>query len=184
MDDQQLIQMFWERNEEAIRETDAKYRKLCFEIAFNILGNAYDAEECVNDTYMSLWTAIPPARPRSFRAYLCGITRNISLKRFRKESALKRSRMTELSIDELEDVLPGNFSMPDLDAERLGALINDFLQTEKESSRNIFIRKYFFFDSIEIIAKRYAFSEGQVKNNLSRTRKRLKAYLKKGGIDF
>ena len=184
MDDQKLIQMFWERNEDAIRETDTKYRKLCFGIAFNILGNEYDAEECVNDTYMSLWTAIPPMKPRCFPAYLSRITRNISLKRYRQGSAQKRSRMTEVSIEELEEVLPGSFSMPDPDAEQLGKLINDFLKTEKESTRGIFIRKYFFFDSIEEIAKRYAFSESQVKNKLSRCRKRLKDYLSERGVEI
>ena len=162
MDDQELIQLFRERNEEAIRETDAKYRKLCFGIAFNILEKEYDAEECVNDTYMSLWTAIPPAQPRCFPSYLSRIARNISLKRFRQESAQKRSRMTEVSIEELEDMPPGGFSMPDLDAEQLGKLINDFFKTEKESTRGIFIRKYFFFDSIEEITKRYELSENML----------------------
>ena len=184
MDDQQLIQMFWDRNEEAIRATDEKYRKLCFSIAFNILGNEYDAEECVNDTYMSLWAAIPPAQPRCFPAYLSRIARNISLKRFRQESAQKRSHMTEVSIEELEDVLPGSFSMPDPDAEQLGKLINDFLKTEKESTRNIFIRKYFFFDSIEEITKRYGLSESQVKTRLFCCRNRLKEYLRERGFEI
>ena len=184
MDDQQLIQMFWDRNEEAIRATDAKYKKLCFRIAYNILGNECDAEECVNDAYMSLWETIPPAKPRSFTAYLCRITRNLSLKRFRYESAVKRSRMTEVSIEELEDILPGHFNMPDFGAEQLGKLINDFLKTEKESARNIFIRKYFFFDSIEEITKRYGLSESQVKTRLFRCRNRLKEYLRERGVEI
>ena len=184
MDDQQLIQMFWDRNEEAIRATDEKYRKLCFSIAFNILGNEYDAEECVNDTYMSIWAAIPPAQPRCFPAYLSRIARNISLKRFRQEFALKRSHMTEMSIEELEEVLPGNYCMPDLDAEQLGKLINDFLKTEKDCTRGIFIRKYFFFDSIQEITKRYGLSESQVKTRLFRCRNRLKEYLRERGIEI
>ena len=184
MDDRQIIELFFERSEEAVRETEAKYGKLCFRIARNILGRDADAEECVNDAYMSLWNTIPPQRPDDLAAYICKIVRNISLKRLRFDSALKRNRRTEVPLDELERILPDRIAQSEMDDRQLGQLISAFLWREPAHSRNVFIRKYFFMDSIRDIAARYSFSESKVKSMLFHTRSRLRNYLSKEGYEL
>lgn len=179
MDDLQIIELYFDRNEKAIKETEVKYGKLCFSIANNILNNEADTEECVNDTYLSVWNTIPPQRPNNFMAFICKITRNISLKRIEFNNAVKRSAHTIISLSELEEVLPGTNNQPEIEDEQLGKLISDFLRSEKEDARNVFIRKYWYFDTIADIATRYSFSEGKVKSMLFHTRNRLKDYLKK-----
>jgi len=182
MDDSQIIELYFERNEKAIKETELKYGKLCFSIANNILNNESDTEECVNDTYLSIWNIIPPQRPNNFMAFISKITRNISLKRIEFNNAIKRSAYTIISLSELEDVLPSKSNEPEIEDEMLGKLISDFLRNEKENARNVFIRKYWYFDTVADIAVRYSFSESKVKSMLFHTRNRLKDYLKKGGI--
>ena len=184
MDDLQIIELFFERSEDAVRETEAKYGRLCFRIAQNILGRDADAEECVNDAYLSLWNAIPPQKPDDLAAYVSKIVRNISLKRLRFNSAMKRNIQAEVSLNELESILPDSMAESGMDNRQLGELISAFLWREPESSRNVFIRKYFFFDPIQDIAARYAFSESKVKSMLFHTRKRLRNYLSKEGYEL
>ena len=184
MDDRQIIELFFERSEEAVRETEAKYGRLCFRIAQNILGRDEDAEECVNDAYLCLWNAIPPQRPDDFAAFVSKIVRNISLKRLRFDSALKRNRRTEVPLDELERILPDRIAQSEMDDRQLGQLISAFLWREPAYSRNVFIRKYFFMDSIRDIAARYSFSESKVKSMLFHTRSRLRNYLSKEGYEL
>lgn len=184
MDDLQIIELYFQRDEQAVRETDAKYGRLCHRIAYNILGSREDSEECVNDAYMGIWNAIPPARPSNFTAFVCRITRNLSLKRLEFLTREKRSRDVAVSLEELEAVLPDERVRPDMDDEALGGLISRFLRGQKEESRNVFIRKYYFFDSIGEIAERYSFTESKVKNMLFHTRNKLKAYLIKEGIEI
>lgn len=181
MDDQQIINLYFERNEEAIQATEAKYGKLCASIARNILGSETDSEECVNDVYLSVWNTIPPQRPNSFAAFISKITRNISLKRVRFDNAVKRSALTVISLSELENVVPDYYSS-DMEDAQLGKLISDFLRTEKPDARNVFIRKYWFFDTVSEIADRYSFSESKVKSMLYHTRNRLRDYLNKEGV--
>lgn len=183
MDDLQIIELYFRRDEQAVRETDAKYGRLCHRIAYNILGSREDSEECVNDAYMGIWNAIPPARPNNFTAFVCRITRNLSLKRLEFLTREKRSRDVTVSLDELEAVLPDDRVRPDMDDEALGRLISRFLRGQKEEVRNVFIRRYYFFDSIGEIAERYSFTESKVKNMLFHTRNKLKAYLIKEGIE-
>ncbi len=184
MDDLQIIGLFFARSEEALRETQAKYGKLCFRIAQNILGSDADAEECVNDAYLSLWNTIPPQRPLNLAAYVARLVRNISLNRLRFNSAAKRNVQAEVSLSELADTLPDHLAQAELDKRQLGKLISAFLWREPEHSRNVFIRRYFFLDSIQDIAARYSYSESKVKSMLFRTRNRLRNYLLKEGYEL
>lgn len=182
MDDLQIIELYFARKEQAIRETDIKYGKLCFQVANNVLDNAQDAEECVSDTYWNVWNQIPPTRPAHFSAFLCKIVRNLALKKLAFINALKRRPNAMISFSELEQVLPDERIAPSVDEEDLGRLISDFLRTEKEAARNVFLRRYWFFDSVSDIAARYNFRESKVKSMLLRTRNRLKIYLMKEGV--
>ena len=184
MDDQQIIDLYFDRNEQAITETDVKYGKLCHSIAYNILSNREDTEECVNDTYIGVWNAIPPTRPDNFMAFVCRIARNLSLKRLEFLKREKRSADVILSLDELSAVLPDERYAPDVSDEDVGRLISQFLRTQKEDVRNVFIRKYYFFDSVKEIAERYSFTESKVKNMLFYTRNKLKDYLIKEGVEI
>ncbi len=184
MDDLNIIELYFARNEQAIKETAKKYGKLCHRIAHNILGNDEDSDECVNDTYIGIWNAIPPARPNNFMAFVCKITRNLSLNRLEAQSRQKRSQFTLVSLDELAEVLPDESIAVSISDEDLGRLISKFLRSEKEEARNVFIRKYYFFDSIGDIASRYSFTESKVRNMLYHTRAKLKIYLTKEGIEI
>lgn len=183
MDDLMIIELYFARNEQAIKETDIKYGKLCFNMANNILFNDEDSEECVNDTYLSVWNKIPPTRPNNFRAFISKILRNLSMKKLEFNRALKRSQNVTISYTELEEVLPDTRTAPEWEYENLGKIISDFLQDEKEDARNVFIRKYYFFDSISDIAERYSFTESKVKNMLYHSRIKLREFLKKEGIE-
>ena len=184
MDDLSIIELYFARDEQAIKETDAKYGRLCHSIAYNILNNNEDSEECVNDTYIGVWNTIPPTRPNNFMAFICRITRNLSLKRIEAVARQKRSQATIVSLDELSEVLPDERIAVDTTDEDIGKAISDFLRNEKEDVRNVFIRKYYFFDSIGDIAKRYGFTESKVKNMLYHTRNKLKEYLIKEGVEI
>ena len=182
MDDIQIIELYFARDERAINETDIKYGKLCFKVANNILGSQEDSEECVNDTYLSVWNTIPPTRPMNFTAFICKITRNLSLKKLERSTAVKRMPKEIVSLDDIEDTLPDYGFSPEVSDEEIGRLISVFLRKQSEDARNVFIRKYWFFDSISDIAERYSFSENKVKSMLFHTRTKLREYLKKEGI--
>ena len=184
MDDLRIIEMYFERDEQAIKETATKYGKLCHSIAYNILNNHQDSEECVNDTYIGVWNAIPPTRPNNFMAFVCRIARNLSLKRLGTMTRQKRRPDTLVSLDELAEILPDESIADEFSDEDIGKAISDFLRNEKEDVRNVFIRKYYFFDSIGDIAKRYGFTESKVKNMLYHTRNKLKEYLIKEGVEI
>lgn len=182
MDDIQIIELYFARDERAIKETEVKYGKLCLRIATNILLNKEDSEECVNDTYLSVWNTIPPTRPNNFTAFICKITRNLSLKKLEHTNALKRTPTSVVSLDEIEDTIPDYGISAEIDDEELGRLISVFLRRQSSDVRNVFIRKYWFYDSISDIAERYSFSENKVKSMLFHTRTKLREYLKKEGI--
>ena len=182
MHDPDIIDLYFARDERAIKETDAKYGKLCYGIAYNILKNNEDAKECVNDTYVGVWNAIPPTRPDNLMAFVCRITRNLSLKRLEAMSRQKRAHTTLVSLDELAEVLPDERLSRNTNDEDIGKLISDFLRSQRADVRNVFIRKYYFFDSVSDIARRYSFTESKVKNMLHHTRAKLKEYLIKEGI--
>lgn len=182
MEDEEIIQLYFARNQQAIKETEQKYGKLCLRIAKNLLSSPEDAEECVNDTYLALWDHIPPAHPAYLASFICKVTRNLSLKKLEHTTAQKRSPDAVISLSELSDILPDSSMRASIESRELGQLISAFLWGEKEEVRNVFIRKYWFFDSVGDIAKRYSYSESKVKSMLLRTRSRLKKYLMKEGI--
>ena len=184
MDDLTIIDLYFSRDEKAIKETDIKYGRLYFSTAVNILGNDEDSEECVNDTYLSVWNAIPPARPKHFAAFICKITRNLSLKRLAYNQAQKRNRAVTVSFHEFEDYLPDNSITPDADNQEIGKKISDFLRTKSPVVRAVFIRKYWFFDTVSDIASKYSFTESKVKSMLYHTRNKLREYLRKEGIEI
>lgn len=181
IDDSEIIELFLARSENAIRQTQLKYGALCLTIAYNVLGNAEDSEECVNDTYLSLWNNIPPDIPENFKAYICRIAKNISLSRLRYNTAKKRSRDSLIPLSDLDETAAYTDGVSD---EELGRLISEFLRGQSADVRNVFLRKYWFGDSIADIAKRFSFSQSKVKSMLFQTRKRLQKYLKKEGIDL
>lgn len=176
MDDLKIIELYFARDELAIKETDAKYGKLCHSIAYHILNNHEDSQECVNDTYMGVWNAIPPTKPDNFMSFICKIARNLSLKRLEFMKREKRSQAVVISLEELESVLPDERYAPNVTDEDIGILISKFLRSQREDVRNVFVCKYYFFDSIREIAERYSFTESKVKNMLFRTRNKLKFF--------
>ncbi len=184
MDDQRIIELYFARDEQAIRETENKYGKLCFQIAINVLNAREDAEECVNDTYNGLWNTIPPTRPANFRAFAAKIARNLSLKRLEYLTREKRSAENTVPLDELADILPDERYAPGIGDEEVGKHISAFLRMEKPDARRVFVRRYFYFDPVASIAERYSFTTSKVKNMLFNTRKRLKDYLIKEGIEI
>lgn len=184
MDDSLIIELYFARNEQAIEKTQEKYGKLCHSIAYNVLNSHEDAVECVNDAYLGVWNTIPPKKPNNLKAYICKIVRNLSLKKFASMHRQKRSQDMVVSLSELEEILPNEAIAPNVSDQQLGALISKFLHGENEAVRNVFIRKYWFFDSIEDIAKRYSFSKSKVKSMLYHTRLKLKEFLTKEGVEI
>lgn len=183
MDDRELIALYFARDERALDETAAKYGGLCLSVAERLLGSREDAEECVNDAYLSVWNAIPPARPASLMAWLCKVTRNLSLKRLERAGAAKRTAVL-VPLAELEELLPASAAAPSPESGELARLLEAFLRQEKADARRVFLRRYFFFDSVSEIAARYSFSESRVKSMLHRTRARLREYLRKEGYEL
>lgn len=184
MDDEKIIELYFARDEQAIRETQDKYCKLLFSIADNILDSRSDAEECVNDTYLGIWNSIPPERPRNFMAYISGIARNLSLKRLEYLSREKRAKNLTVSLCELEDVLCDSEIRSDVSDGEISMLISRFLHTQSKEKRMVFIRRYYFFDSVEDISVRYSISKSKVKSMLFHTRRKLKEFLIKEGVQI
>lgn len=171
MDEQQLIKLLWDRSQHAPEALNRAYGKLLYRIAHNILGDHHMAEECVNDTILALWNAIPPNRPSPLISYACGVVRNIALNRRREQPEY------DLSLDELADYIPAPCSVEALDARELGRAINRFLGTISQRSRNIFLRRYWFGDSVKEIALAFSMTENAVSVRLARIRDKLRAYL-------
>lgn len=182
MEDEAIISLYFERSESAITQTDKKYGELCYSVANRILSSRPDSEECVQDAYLGIWNAIPPAHPSNFKAFVLRITRNISLSRLRKNLAKKRGADLEISLTELEAVLPDSKIRPDAEDSAIGEAINEFLGRLDTDSRVVFMRKYWFFDSVEEISKRLGFSESKVKSSLFRTREKLRRFLEERGV--
>ncbi len=184
MEDLEIVELYWQRNEEAIKETSKKYGNYCYTIANNILYNNEDAQECVNDTYLGAWNAIPPHHPNVLSTFLGKITRRLSLNKWREKNAIKRGNgEAALSFDELEECIPSNSSIKEeLALKELSEAINIFLETLKVDERKVFVCRYFYFDSIDEIAFRFSFTPSKVKMMLKRTRDRLKDYLIGKGV--
>lgn len=186
MEDKEIIQLYLDRNETAIAATSEKYGSYCKSISMNILKNDEDAEECVNDTYMKTWNAIPPQIPMIFSAFLGKIVRNISFNKYRRNNSQKRggSEMP-LILDELGDIVSGSESVEDeIDTKELLKAINGFLNSISEYKRGIFIRRYWYSDKVSDIAQRYGKSENSVSVELNRIRKALRDHLLKRGYEL
>lgn len=184
LEDSKIVQLYWERLESAITETSLKYGKYCKKIAFNILSNDEDAEECVNDTYLQTWNSIPPKKPLVLSTYLGKITRNLSLNKYKLNNAKKRgSGEVAIALDELLECIPAVGGVEqELENEVITQAINRFLCTLQETDCNIFLRRYWYLDSMSAISERYKISGNKVKSILFRTRKKMKSYLEKEGI--
>ena len=181
MHDSEIITMLWNRQQKALSEIALKYGKLLFTLSENILHCKEDSRECVNDTYLAVWNSIPPEKPDPLTAFLCRITRNISVKKLRDRNAQKRQAEI-LPIHELEYCIAGTDVENKVEAKILGKKIDEFLSSIDEDSRVIFVRRYFFGDDIETIKSVVGMSESNVYARLSRTRKKLRAYLEKEGV--
>ena len=185
MEDEDIIALYWARDERAIRETSLKYGRLCRSIAGNILASREDCEECVNDTYLALWRAIPDARPARFSAFVGKVARNTALKRCEYLSAAKRSPDALLALDELGDCVPDGKSLEDeLEARRIERAISNFLWHQREDKRVIFVRRYWYFDSIASLSEKTGYSQGKIKNILYHMRLKLRAQLESEGIEL
>lgn len=181
LQDSEIIELYIRRDETAISKTAEKYGAYCEKIAYNILIDRFDAEECVNDTYMHTWNSVPPTIPRILASFLAKITRNIAIDRYKAKTAKKRSTYAE-SLDELSECVGGGNISDEIEISAIGEAISRFLLNEKELARRIFVRRYFFEDSISDIAKAHSMTEGYVKTILSRTRKRLADFLREEEI--
>ena len=178
MDYWDILDLFFTRSEQAIVELDAKYGAIFHALAYNILASREDADECVNDAYLGAWNAIPPERPERLSAWVCRVVRNAALSRRRRDNAIKRGGNYTLALEELEGVLPAPGNVGDeLEAKELTREIECFLDTLSEENRVIFLRRYWFSDSLRDIARRTGLSEKAVNVRLTRLRRQLKKYL-------
>ena len=184
MEDQQILQMLYNRAETAIDALAKRFGACLYAIAHNILGSREDAEECTNDTYLALWNAIPPASPDPLAPYVYRTGRNIALKRLRYDGAQKRESRYDLSLDELENCLPGEDPEHILDARALGQAMDAFLARERAENRYIFLRRYWYGDSVQEIARALRIRENVVSVRLNRLRCKLKDYLEKEGYFY
>lgn len=179
MEDASITEMFRKRDENAIAELKNKYGGLCMYIAGNILSQREDAEECVNTAYYEIWNRIPPEIPDDLKTYLCRIVRNIAIKRLEYNTALKRSPSLAVSLEEIGDCMPS--VTDDMSGDELADAVSRFLRTQDELRRRIFVRRYWYGDTLADIAERFGINERTAATYLFRTRKKLKAFLQKEG---
>ena len=185
MDDKSIVDLYFSRNEEAITQTDKKYGHYCYSIAYNILTSKEDAEESVNDTYMTAWRAIPPRRPSALSAFLGKITRHISIDRWRERVATKRGGgEIPLALEELKDCISGMQDV-EMEYERKEVLKTyvKFLEALPTTERRVFLCRYWYVESIETIADKFGFSQSKVKTMLHRTRAKLRKQLAEEGYE-
>ena len=182
MEDKVIVELFFKRDSNSIIEADKKYGKYCYKIAFNILANKEDAEECLNDTFLAAWENIPPQTPEILSAYLGKIVRNLSLKKYRLKNAQKRGGGSQLSFDELNECIPSNSDiLEQLDIKETAKMIDAFLRNLSKKDRYIFIRRYWYLDSIDNICSLTGLNVGQIKMRLLRIRRKLLSKLNEEG---
>ena len=185
MQDKQLIELFFERDEKALAQTKEKYGTYCRYIASNILHDESDCEECVQDALQAAWDSIPPQNPMSLKAYLARLTRNNALNRIKRQAAQKRgSNAKQLALDELSDCAVPDTPETEFDEKLLRELINRFVQSLSRKQRTVFIKRYWFLCTPEQISRECAMSVNAVNTMLSRVRRQLKEYLSKEGFDI
>ena len=184
MEDNQIIDLYWARSQQAIAESELKYGAYCRTVARNILDRAEDAEECVNDTWLRAWNTIPPQRPSFLQAFFGKLTRNLSLDRWRRDRAQKRGgSQVELALEELEDCLAARDRVDEaVDAQTTAGLISDFVRKLPRQDRLLFVRRYWYLDDIQTLSKTFGMGQSQVKSRLHRIRQRLKTQLEQEGV--
>lgn len=183
MTDTEIIDLFFERSEQAIAELAAKHGGAVERVARNILGNAQDTEECVNDTYLGAWNAMPPHRPSPLRTFVCKIARNLATTKYHASTAGKRNSQYDLALDELEDILPDRGGVEEiLEAKELAKALNSFLSTLSYSDRFLFTRRYWYSDPVRDLAAMMHSTPNSVTVRLFRIREKLRLYLKKEGF--
>lgn len=184
MDDRKLIEMLYARSQQAIAALAQRFEKRLYSTAYNILNSREDASEAVNDTYFAIWNAIPPARPDPLEGYVYRTGRNVALKKLRFQSAQKRNSQYDVSLDELSAALTGSSMDEELDARLLGKAIDRFLSTLPRMNRILFMRRYWFGDSVTQLSKEFSISENNISVRLSRIRNQLKQFLMKEGFIY
>ena len=178
LDDEKIIELFFDRSEQAIKELDIKYGKFCRKLSYNILNNSQDTEECLNDAYLGMWSRVPPERPVPLLTYLCKLVRNCSLKLYHRKTAAKRNSTYDIALHELDDCLSAADTVEaELETKELARIIEGFLDTLTVENRVIFMRRYWFSDSCKDIAERVGLTEKNVSVRLTRIRQKLKDYL-------
>ena len=183
LEDSKIIDLFFERSEQAIDALDQKYGRTVTRTAANLLGDRLDVEECVNDAYLGVWNSIPPHRPEALVSYVCRIARNLAISRLRRENAAKRNCSFDLVLDELEDFIPSGMNVEaDYEARELTETVNAFLSTLPYDDRFVFVRRYWYADSVKEIARQMHTRESRVSMRLFRLREKLRKTLKKEGL--
>ena len=183
MEDEKIIELFFERSEQGIRELDIKYGKICHKLSYNIVNSRQDAEECVNDAYLGAWNAIPPVHPNPLLSYIVKIVRNISLKIYWKKQAAKRSGHYTMALEEIEGCIADPKTVEEeIEAKELARIIEAFLDTLTLENRVIFMRRYWFADSYKDIAEFVGLSEKNISVRLTRIREKMKQYLLERGV--
>lgn len=186
MDDKTIVDLFFRRDESAVSETEEKYGRYCFSIAYAILGSSSDSEECLNDAYLKLWESIPPMRPENLKTYLAKLVRNLSVNRYKKLTAEKRANgMSSVPLEELEGVL---YSPDDeerkIDSMVLASLLNRFLSMLKAEHRVMFVKRYWYCRTVDEIAREMKIGKSKVKVTLMRTRNKLGEFLESEGYFY
>lgn len=183
MNDTQIISLFENRDETAINELSTKYGQLCGYLAMNILHNASDTEECVNDTWLGVWNSIPPAQPSPLRTFVCRIARNLATKKYHANLAQKRNSQYDVALDELAECIPDSGSVEEhVEADELAAIIDSFLNTLSYEDKFLFMRRYWFADSLADAAKMAGMSYSTAAVHLHRVKEKLKKLLLKEGV--
>ena len=183
MEDEKIIDLFFARSEQGIRELDNQYGAICRSLSYNIVNNRQDAEECVNDAYLGVWNTVPPARPSPLLAYLCRIVRNLSLKAYWKKNAAKRSSVYTIAMEEIEACVADRKTVEDeIEARELARIMEEFLDTLTLENRVIFMRRYWFSDSCRDIAGLMGLTEKNISVRLTRIRQKMRQYLMERGV--
>ena len=183
LDDSKIIELFYERSEQAIIELSNKYGTVCTKVANNILNDVRDTEECVNDAYLGAWNTIPPQRPNPLLSYVCRIVRNLAIKKYHANTASKRNSIYDVALDELENCFPAAETVEDeFNASETALVIDRFLETLDRDNRVMFVRRYWHSDSITDLAELFQTSNHNISVRLSRTREKLKKYLIQEGV--